>query len=362
MRCFVFDQLEQTLSQYRKRLSGADSDIRELIAAIDFHVRIAYTLVIATSRVGSEGGLRVAPMPGFGTMLAVVSAKSFAALNSKDSLVNRIKLLAAKARSEVEAFKVPKRYASFKTMRDQLSHGHPLPSDPEVVQTTRAGLVALEAALTANLCVTLGEVSVVRQGDRLNLELDASLIDLVSLWRQRKEGDGIEIYSHFANDDIWYVTPSGELSASSTPSVVNRFIDKVLIDRNGTGGPVARFVKELLADVAAFTEDYSLPSYYFGDEEELGHIFIPWTRSTSDENQPRIDSFRIGPDGRKEWHNAVGKTWVPYSDFLRAISNWHVLARRIGIGLDAFARETLILHRGRSADQRWEHSRWHRSR
>jgi len=333
----VFDQLEQTLLQYRKRLSGADSDIRELIAAVDFHVRIAYTLVIAASRVGRNAGIRVAPMPGFGTMFAIVSAKSVAALASGDILRDRVKQLAAKARSEVDAFKVPKRYASFKTMRDQLSHGHPLPSDQEVVATTLASLVALETTLTANLRASLADVFVILEGDQMRLDIAGHFMDLMSLWQQRVDGCGIEVYSHFANEDIWYITPSGELAASSMPTVVNRFIDEVLIDRKGMGGEVARFVKELLADISAFTEDYSPPSYYFGDEEELGHIFVPWTRSTSDENQPRIDSFRIGPDGRKEWNDIAAKCWVPYSDFLRTISNWQVLARRIGIGLEAFA-------------------------
>lgn len=332
----VFDQLEQTLFQYRKRLSGADSDIRELIAAVDFHVRIAYTLVIAASRVVSDAGIRAVPMPGFGTMLAIVSGKSVAVLGG-DILTNRVKQLATKVRSEVDAFKVPKRYASFKTMRDQLSHGHPLPSDREVVATTLASLMALEAELTANLRASLDDVFVILDGDQTSLDIGGRAINLVSLWRQRADGDGIEIYSHFANEDIWYITPSGELAASSAPAMVSRFINDVLIDRKGSGGEVARFVKELLADISAFTEDYSPPSYYFGDEDELGHIFVPWTRSTSDENQPRIDSFRIGPDGRKEWNDTVAKAWVSYSDFLRAISNWQVLARRIGIGLEAFA-------------------------
>ena len=333
----VFDQLEQTLIQYRKRLSGADGDIRELIAVVDFHVRIAYTLVIAASRGDDDAGIRAAPMPGFGAMLAIISAKSVAVLASGGNLVDRVKQLAAKVHSEVDAFKVPKRYASFKTMRDQLSHGHPLPADREVIATTLANLEALEAALTANLRATLADVFVILEGDQTRLDIAGRAMDLLSLWRQRVDGDGIEVYSHFANEDIWYITPSGELAASSSPMIVSRFIDDVLIDRKGMGGEVARFVRELLSDISAFTEDYSPPNYYFGDEEELGYIFVPWTRSTSDENQPRIDSFRIGPDGRKEWNDTAAKSWVPYSDFLRAISNWQVLARRIGIGLEAFA-------------------------
>ncbi|HEY9500302.1 MAG TPA: hypothetical protein VIR01_01590, partial [Pyrinomonadaceae bacterium] len=129
----------------------------------------------------------------------------------------------------------------------------------------------------------------------------------------------------------------GELASTSTPAIVKKFIDDVLNDRRGMGGEIARFVKDLLMDISAFTEDYSPPSYYFGDEEELGTIFVPWTRSTSDENLPRIDSFRIGPDSRKEWYDAASKSWVTYSGFLKAISNWQVLARRIGIGLESFA-------------------------
>ncbi len=305
MALATFDQVDRTLLQYRKRLSGADSDIRELIAAVDFHVRIAYTLVIAASGVGGGASLRASPMPGFGTMLAILSAKNVSALSRDGSLIGRIAQLAENLRIAVESFKVQKRYASFKTMRDQLSHGHPLPSDSEVVQITLSGLMSLELALTENLRALLSNVTSATNGDRTQLTLLGSSLDLMSLWRQREDGSGIDVYSHFANDEIWYIAPSGDIAASGSASAVSQFIETVLVDRKGGGSEIAKFVKDLLADISAFTEDYSPPSYFFGDEEELGHIFVPWTRSTSDENQPRIDAFRIGPDGRKEWNDGV---------------------------------------------------------
>ncbi|HRO26321.1 MAG TPA: hypothetical protein PK743_00845, partial [Luteimonas sp.] len=99
----IFDQIDQTLLQYRKRLSGADSDIRELIAAVDFHVRIAYTLIIAASGTGSGPSLRASPMPGFGTMLAVLSTKNVNALNRNDPVLGRIAQLAENVRTTVES-------------------------------------------------------------------------------------------------------------------------------------------------------------------------------------------------------------------------------------------------------------------
>lgn len=333
----TFDQLDNTLLQYRKRLSGADSDIRELIAAVDFHVRIAYTLIIAANGGGAGAGLRASPMPGFGAMLAVLSSKNTNALDRSDPLLARVALLAENVRSTVELFKIPKRYASFKTMRDQLSHGHPLPSDADVVQVAQSTLLALEQGLTNNLRALLSDASARIDADRTYLVVRGSALDLLSLWRLRDDGIGIDIYSHFANEDIWYITPSGDVASSNNAGVITHFVDCVLVDRKGAGVEIARFVKDLLADISAFTEDYSPPSYFFGDEEELGHIFVPWTRSTSDENQPRIDAFRIGPDGRKEWNDTASKSWVAYSEFLKAIANWQVLARRIGIGLESFA-------------------------
>jgi hypothetical protein len=172
----AFEQIDQTLVQYRKRLSGADSDIRELIAAVDFHVRVAYTLAIAASRLTGDTVLRAAPMPGFGTMLAAISAKSVSsAASSSADLASHAMELARSVRSEVESFKVPKRYASFKSMRDQLSHGHPLPADRDVVAATLTNLSALEEALTKNLRMSLKEVMSTEEAGKTLLYRGASL-------------------------------------------------------------------------------------------------------------------------------------------------------------------------------------------
>lgn len=352
-------QIEATLSQYRARLSGQEGDIRELVAIIDFHVRLLYTLAIAVSHKQQERVLRVAAMPGFGTMLAATytAAQSIKiAADSPQNLSTRISNLVTTARTSIDAFAVPGRYTSFKMMRDQLSHGHPLPADKAQAAATLQNLSALESELSLNLATKLSDTSLLEQQGRTLLvsPTDHLPLDLLALWNISQERAGIDLYSHFSNEQIHYITPSGGISTCENQATNSWFSSELLIERKSTIGELGRFVKDLVADISAFTEDYSYPSYSFGEDAEAGHIFIPWTRPTSEGSDHRIDSFRIGLNNRREWRGSDSSPWVQYTDFLRDISNWQVLARRIGINLDAFSaarnQEEATRLRGGSTD------------
>lgn len=332
--------LENTLKQYRSRLLGSVSDVREYVALIDFHIRLVYTLAIAESQKSGAIPLRIAAMPGFGTMVAAISGSTVETTATTPEITKRVRSLTAATRSALDAFKVPKRYATFKTMRDQLSHGHPLPTDNQVLQAMLDNLSTLEKTLTESLAVALKDLVLAPRPSDSELTLLApnESLNLVKLWRLAADNELLEIYSHFSNDEIYYIAASGDATAPEKASVNSRFAKDVLVEKKASNTEISRFLQDILTDVSAFTEDYSRPSYYFGDDSEVGIIFVPWTRSTSDENTPRIDSFRVGTDSRKEWWDQKSKAWKSYSIFLRTISGWQVLARRIGIGLESLAR------------------------
>ena len=145
---------ESLLAPFKKRLSGAAGDVRELVALVDFHLRILYTLSIADSRSNGIASIKVIGTPGFGTMAAVVrqAAKESKEV-TKSAWSERIRLSAAESLNEIDSFKLAKRYKSFKTMRDQLSHGHALPSDDALVQEIIQSLTVI----TRNLQVILNK-------------------------------------------------------------------------------------------------------------------------------------------------------------------------------------------------------------
>lgn len=333
---------ESLLAPFKKRLSGAAGDVRELVALVDFHLRILYTLSIADSRSNGIASIKVIGTPGFGTMAAVVrqAAKESKEV-TKSAWSERIRLSAAESLNEIDSFKLAKRYKSFKTMRDQLSHGHALPSDDALVQEIIQSLTTITGNLQVILSKNFADCSFEWKENYLRIFATSQKdsLDVDGLWQYVEQSDTAAIYSHSSQDSIFYIAVGGEILSESESGRIGRFQTQLLVEKKNTNGDLGRLVKEILRDVSAFTEDYSAPSFFFGDEFDAGHLYVPWTRSTSDGNQARIDAFRIGPDNRREWK--VPKSddrWVSYSEFMREIANWPILARRIGIGLESFSK------------------------
>lgn len=330
--------LKPLLSQYKKRLGHSALDIREGIALVDLHLRLAYTVVVANSKRPLIPPVKLAPSPGFGTMLAVVrdGSKQPADLGTqwvRDFVTNWAKEIV----TSLDRFKVPK-FASFKFLRDRLAHGSPLPSDDKALDNLRVELSKLLAALEASLEKSFTDLSVVEKDGKVYIQKakERAVLEIFPLWAISGNPVGVSVYSHCSQDGIHYLDPQGEIYSERSEPVVTKFIRTFIGDK--TSSDLGKLVQEVVSDVAAYTEDYSKPSYFFGDEEEKGTLHIPWTRSTSEGNDPRLDSFRIGPDGRREWLDGK-KEWNAYSEFLKNVSNWQILARRMGIGLANFTSE-----------------------
>lgn len=333
--------LAPTLSQFKAKRSHSEIDVREAIALVDFHLRLIYTLIVAFSKRPQITPIRLMPTPGFGTMLAVVRQGSKLAEDVGTPWIRTlVRSWSTEVIDSIDRFKVPNRYKSFKSLRDRLSHGHPIPADLPTKQATSDATALLVASLHSAFEKQLADTSIAAQDGKLRMSKkgEKTEFEISPLWIGSDGTLDIKIYSHFTDDGIHYIAPDGDIWSESNTELVTRFRKSYLADRSSPELELGRLVKDVLTDVAAYTEDYSRPSYFFGDEEDAGYLYVPWTRSMSDGNESRIDAFRIGPDNRREWKEK-GHTWIAYSDFLRQISNWEILARRIGIGLDSFSEQ-----------------------
>lgn len=126
------DLLVALSSNFKSVRHGGDVDVRESLALIDFHLRIIYTLYISFSRRQPVSIARLLPTPGFGSMLAVVRQAARPNDEAATSWIsNSIRALSQNAVKGIDSFRIPNKYANFKSLRDRLSHGGALPSDSD---------------------------------------------------------------------------------------------------------------------------------------------------------------------------------------------------------------------------------------
>lgn len=333
------DALAPALSQFKPKNSSNRLDIRESLALIDFHTRLIYTLTVCLGKRPEGTAIRMAPVPGFGTMLASLRKGGANATETPTWISNMVGNWSTELIGAFDKFKVP-RYSSLKSLRDRLSHGQPLPGDGAVVESISAELGKLLDQLDSIVRNNLAETYVTAREDRLTIHRrkEKSHFEVSPIWIWSHTHNAIQIYSHLSNDGIHYIAPDGDIFSEGSDPAIARFKRTFIGDGFSAQNGLGRLVKDVLADVGAYTEDYSKPSYFFGDAEDAGVLFVPWTRSTSESNVPRLDAFRIGIDDRKEWR-VRGDEWANYTEFLKHISNWDFLARRLAIGLENYANE-----------------------
>lgn len=344
MTVMRFDTILQMLARpYERRMLGAATDAREALALADLYIRITYTLVVAETRRPGGARLRVRATPGVGSMLAVIRGAERWTADSRESWSRRdVRKIASTLVRTIDEFRFAPRYNSFTSLRNSLSHGEALPAEDNAADAIAASLRTLRDDLSEAVGQTLRESTLeVESGTvRLSKPSSGDPLVLTPLWAAN-DGDSsipVGIFSHFGSGTIYYLVPGRNLITVCGDSAT-AFANGFLMDRRADGNELAAFAADVVRDVAAFTEDYSAPSYSFGDEGEGGDLFVPWTRSTSEQNQPRVDVFRVGPDNQYQWRAADVTTWGPYSSFLREAANWPLLARRIGIGLEKAARD-----------------------
>lgn len=327
---------------FLKRMTGGTNDTRESIALIDIYIRIAYTLVICASRQAGATPILAHAVPGTGSMLAsIASAQSWPDVETSHWAARLVARVARDFIALSGSFNAHSKLPSFKTIRNQFSHGYALPARDVEATEIAARLRSLQDELKACLVAQLGKLRLV-DGD-FGAELLGSSpsmkFGVAPFWAWIGEDSAWGIYSHFGQDGLFYLVPGHQVALRRDDNSTSQFEKQYLPEARGSSPLIGRHVKDVVRDVAAFTEDGVAPSYCFGDDAEVGVVLIPWVRSTSDANQERVDKFRIGPDNQYQWFNQGASAWRPYSDFLKEIANWGLLARRIRIGLNTFRGE-----------------------
>lgn len=320
-------------------MSGDWADARESIALTDLYIRVAYTLALAESHRTGGPQLRALPTPGVGGMLALLrGVRRWTPPRRPDGIHQAVTGSASGLLDKIDAFRVG-RFASFKALRDELSHGYALPADDAAAADITNALLGLCDDLKQALKTAFANAALELRNDEPTLVAErGAVLVLTPLWSWLDHEPFAGVYSHADNDKVYLLAPGVDAVPSVPVSAIAAARRELLAEPRTGRNPLSPFVREVVRDIASFTEDYSAPSYFFGDDEETGFIHVPWTRSTSDQNQSRLDVFRVGLNNEYQWRHPNGD-WTTYTSFLKEIANWPLLSRRVGIGLRRFAEQ-----------------------
>jgi hypothetical protein len=326
--------IEALSSPYTDRWTNSASDTRECLALVDLYVRMAWTLTLCESR-RTGGHHRPVSTPGMGTMLAVVRAAQKDSTFGSDPMGAALSAATAELVQAIDAFRASS-FTSLKAVRDRLDHGEALSTNEAEASELAERLRQLCTAMKTALGEKLGAFPLGASGQQLLLSAGTHSLNLVPLWVALDQAPHAGLYGHAGKDEVNYLIPGSHQRSSRSIDKMTAS-DKDWLAVSERQGALSRFAKQVTTDLAAYTEDHTAPDYHFGDDEEAGWLIVPWTRATSDQNQPRLDRFRLSQNDEKQWLEAKDQ-WRPYTAFLKDISNWPVLARRIGIGLDEASR------------------------
>lgn len=326
--------LDELTGPYTQRWTSSASDARECLALVDLYARVAWTLTLCESR-RNGGNHRPISTPGMGSMLGVVRAAQSDTTFGNDVLGKALKDAAAKLLQVIDGFRAPP-FNNLQHVRNRLDHGEALSANDAEATELAERLRQLCTSMKSALAEPLGAFSFGGTDEQVLLKAGQHQLDLRPLWVGLDQAPWAGVYAHAGKDEVNYLVP-GNHQRSSRSFAKLTAAEKDWLTLSEKQGALSRFARQVTADVAAYTEDHTAPGYYFGDDEQAGWLIVPWTRATSDQNQPRLDRFRVSQNDEKQWLEANAQ-WRPYTAFLKEISNWPVLARRIGIGLDEASR------------------------
>ncbi|WP_028500488.1 NACHT domain-containing protein [Microvirgula aerodenitrificans] len=328
---------------YRKRLTQSPSDAREYAALVDFHIKVALTLLAAYS-VRTTAPIKLGDTPGVGGMLSGIRLARRWSTSQDPIVVGWMEFAAGFLGEFARNIHDGK---SFKTIRDELSHGNPIPVDDKPAAAICDALREFSIAIADRLETQLDKFTYTASTKSIKALCGEDVQELCPVWDVNLAQGVIGIYATFDYDGVYYLCPEIGAYRNQLPENTLAFRDSFL-DKDPTARHFGQFVYEITRDIAGFSEDHSSPPYDFGEEQYAGVVFVTWTQATSQGNVYRTDQFRRGQDNRYEWLDADSNTWVGYSSFLRRISNWGVLARRVRIELDEQERRKQVAEIGRA--------------
>lgn len=326
---------------YRKRLTQSPSDAREYTALVDFYIKVALTLLACYSG-RTAAPIKLGDTPGVGEMLGGIKfAKKWS--TNQDPVIAGWCAFADGFLGEFSRNIHDGK--SFKTIRDELSHGNPIPAEDVSAAAICDALREFSEVIALRLEAQLSKFSYKASATSIEAYYGSDVQELCPVWDANLAKGVIGIYSTFDTDGVYYLCPVIGSYRNQRPENTHAFRDRFL-GRDPITRHFGQFVFEITRDIAGFSEDHSPPPYDFGEAEQAGVVFVTWTQASSQGNLHRTDSFRRGQDNRYEWRDTSKNNWVGYSSFLRRIANWGVLARRVRLELEEQEKRKQIAETG----------------
>ncbi|MFC8532887.1 hypothetical protein ACFUJY_02840 [Streptomyces sp. NPDC057249] len=313
--------------------------VRDSVAAFEFVLRFASLLSVAALRSAGVTAPKIARSPGLAGWVT--------SLSELGSLLDVARAGEAVVRVRVAVQRVRKLYRdgpggelpfnSYKMLRDHLSHGGPVPdgvAGPVDTLTGRFWDVMAD-------CLEGAEVRSVGGGFERHpvFVWGTDSVDLFPFFYVSEDGSW-QIFSAFNHKKPSYISfgdPQRTLVQPKSDEALTA-LTQLLKNRRSPDDQSDYFRDAILRDLAGFQEASGTPAHPY-DEADVGFV-IEWHRATSDGTELRMDHFRVGKNGLREWRDD-GAGWLPYSAFLRRIANLGVVARRLWHEMDQLEKRLI---------------------
>ncbi|WBB83625.1 hypothetical protein O7542_19960 [Micromonospora sp. WMMC264] len=325
----------RAIDQYRKteqtfREAPEPSSLYENIAQVDFELRFLTLCVAGCLRQNDREAVNLGRAPGFGSWTSYLrrflslapNLPSTPAVRIVTSAVSRV-LGALDSRWPNDSG-----LTSLLKLRNHLSHGGPVPHEPDRSALARH-VKRVISEVTEAVHTMLADAEMMqgtRTGDSMfgvTLAWPDGCLPLWPFVLSDNAGSWC-LLAQFTGLQPVYIRP-GEYAPvrfNLADEELVHAIGQSIEAKNGDRA-FAAFISDVRADLAGFRD----PDFDPYHDEIAGGVAFFWKRATSEGTEDRIDGFRLGPDEARQWKD--GTQWQPYSHFLRQLANLTVVARRI---------------------------------
>ncbi|MFE3070218.1 NACHT domain-containing protein [Streptomyces sp. NPDC059247] len=315
-------------TSYSSLPMGRPRSIHEGFSVLDFELRFLALLAAATVRAAGRAPALVGRSPGLGEWTAYLRRVGQQLKECSTVPADRVgRAVTGVLNLYDQGFPgAPRGLRDLKRLRDHLSHGGPLPAGESELAT----LDELVQSVADTVTEALGQAELLMvEGE--SGEQRPSFIwggDEVSLWPFlfMKPSGVWHLFSKFARAQPSFICfGGGSVSSSPSDEAIRAALHPLLKAQKADNGTLEYFIKDVEQDLRGFADDDSEPVYA---DHEQGFEYY-WDKATGEGTgtQPRRDYFRLGPDNARQWRAESG--WVPYSDYLRELANWQVVATRL---------------------------------
>ncbi|MEW2544827.1 hypothetical protein AB0910_03435 [Streptomyces sp. NPDC047002] len=298
---------------------------------LDFELRFLALLAASTVRAAGRAPAQVGRSPGLGEWTAYLRRASQQLKECPTVPADRVDRAVARVLDLYDqGFPgAPRELRDLKRLRDHISHGGPLPAGENELATLDELVLSIADAVTESLGEAELSMEEGESGERRPSFVWAG--DMVSLWPflYMKPNGVWHLFSKFARAQPSFLCfGGGSVNSSPSDEAVRAALHPLLKAQKAQKADKRTlwyFIKDVEQDLRGFADDDSEPVYA---DHEQGFEYY-WDKATGEGTgtQPRRDYFRLGPDNARQWRAESG--WLPYSDYLRSLANWQVVATRL---------------------------------